>query len=52
MGLGYTANEVAYNVTSITIIERYPTIVELCRCNPWSQILFNNRRITHKIGYD
>lgn len=46
MGLGYTAIEAAKTAESVTTLELDPTVLEVCRCNPWSQGLFNNPKIT------
>lgn len=51
MGLGYTAIEAAKTANHVTVIELDPVVVEICRCNPWSQGLFNNPKITRKIGH-
>ena len=51
MGLGYTATEAAKTANHVTTIELDPTVVEVCRCNPWSQALFDNPKINHKIGH-
>jgi uncharacterized protein len=51
MGLGYTAIEVAKTANHVTTIELDPTVEEVCRCNPWSQALFDNPKITRKIGH-
>lgn len=51
MGLGYTAIEAAKTATHVTVIELDPTVIEICRCNPWSQALFDNPKITRKIGH-
>ncbi len=50
MGLGYTAIEAARSAGQVTTIELDPTVVEVCRHNPWSQDLFDNPRITRLIG--
>lgn len=50
MGLGYTAIEAAKTAEHVTTIELDPTVLEICRRNPWSQALFNNPKITHLIG--
>jgi predicted methyltransferase len=50
MGLGYTAIEAAKSAEKVTVIELDPTVVEVCRHNPWSRGLFNNPRITRLIG--
>lgn len=46
MGLGYTAIEAAKTAESVTTLELDPTVLEICRRNPWSQGLFDNRKIT------
>jgi hypothetical protein len=51
MGLGYTAIQAAKTATHVITIELDPTVVEVCRCNPWSQALFDNPKITRKIGH-
>jgi len=51
MGLGYTAIQAAKTAAHVTTIELDPTVVEICRCNPWSQGLFNNPTITRTIGH-
>lgn len=50
MGLGYTAIEAARGAGHVTTIELDPTVVEVCRHNPWSRELFENPRITRLIG--
>jgi len=50
MGLGYTAVEAAKAADHVTSIELDPTVVEVCRHNPWSRGLFDNPRITRLIG--
>src|SRR2546421_3361049 len=39
MGLGYTAIEASKHAT-VTTIELDPAVLEICRNNPWSQLLF------------
>jgi predicted methyltransferase len=51
MGLGYTAIQAAKTATHVTTIELDPTVVEICRRNPWSQALFDNPQITRRIGH-
>lgn len=51
MGLGYTATQAAKTANHVTTIELDPTVEEVCRCNPWSQALFDNPKITRKIGH-
>lgn len=50
MGLGYTAIEAGRTANSVTTIELDPTVVEVCRLNPWSQELFRNPRIRRLMG--
>ena len=50
MGLGYTAIEAARTAEAVTTIELDPTVLDVCRLNPWSQDLFENDRITRHIG--
>jgi predicted methyltransferase len=50
MGLGYTAIEAAKTAGHVTTIELDPTVLEICRRNPWSQALFDNPRISRVIG--
>ncbi len=50
MGLGYTASMAAETAEHVTTIELDPTVVEVCRANPWSQQLFNNPKIERRIG--
>jgi hypothetical protein len=50
MGLGYTAVEAAKTAVHVTTIELDPTVTEVCRHNPWSQGLFDNPKITRRIG--
>jgi len=49
-GLGYTAIQAARTAESVTTIELDPTVLEICRLNPWSQELFDNPKITQVIG--
>jgi predicted methyltransferase len=50
MGLGYTAIAAAKTAEHVTTIELDPTVVDVCRSNPWSQDLFNRSNITRLIG--
>ena len=50
MGLGYTAIQAAERADHVTTIELDPTVVEVCGCNPWSQPLFDNPKITRLLG--
>lgn len=49
-GLGYTAIEAARTASHVVTIELDPTVLEIIRRNPWSQLLLNNPRITLLIG--
>lgn len=49
-GLGYTAIAAAETAETVTTIELDPTVLELCRLNPWSQRLFDNPRIDQRLG--
>jgi uncharacterized protein len=49
-GLGYTATEAARTATDVTTIELDPTVLEVCRRNPWSQALFDNPKIRQMVG--
>lgn len=49
-GLGYTAIEAARTAEHVTTIELDPAALEVCLRNPWSQILFNNPKITQLMG--
>lgn len=49
-GLGYTALEAAKTAEHVITIELDPAAIEIARLNPWSQALFNNPRITQRIG--
>lgn len=50
MGLGYTAIEAAKTADAVVTVELDPTVLEVCRLNPWSQELFQNPKITRHIG--
>ena len=50
MGLGYTAIEAAKTADQLTTIELDPTVLDICRHNPWSQGLFDSTNITRLIG--
>jgi predicted methyltransferase len=49
-GLGYTAIEAARSASQVTTIELDPTVLEICRDNPWSQALFTGSNIDQRIG--
>lgn len=50
MGLGYTAIEAAKTAVHVTTIELDPTVLDVCRHNPWSHELFTTANITRLIG--
>lgn len=50
MGLGYTAIAAAETAASVLTLELDPTVVEVCRANPWSQALFTHPRITRRVA--
>jgi predicted methyltransferase len=49
-GLGYTAIEAAKTAEHVITIELDPTALEIARLNPWSRDLFDNPKITQRIG--
>ncbi|GAB4451430.1 MAG: methyltransferase domain-containing protein [Armatimonadaceae bacterium] len=49
-GLGYTAIAAAETAIEVVTIELDPTVLEVCRRNPWSEPLFANPLIQQKIG--
>lgn len=49
-GLGYTAIQAARTADHVTTIELDPAALQVARLNPWSQALFDNRKITQLIG--
>ena len=49
-GLGYTTIEAARSAKHVTTIELDPVAFEIARHNPWSQNLFDNPKITQRIG--
>jgi predicted methyltransferase len=49
-GLGYTAIEAARTASHVTTIELDPTVLDICRQNPWSQALFSSPNIEQRIG--
>lgn len=49
-GLGYTAIEASQTANHVTSIELDPAALQVCRLNPWSQALFDNPKITQRIG--
>ena len=51
MGLGYTAIQAAQTAAHVTTIELDPTVLEICRANPWSQQLFTRDNIERHLGH-
>jgi len=49
-GLGYTAIEAAKTADHVVTIELDPAALEIARLNPWSHSLFDNPKITQRIG--
>lgn len=49
-GLGYTAIAAAHHANHVTTIELDPTVLDICRANPWSRELFDHPKITQLIG--
>jgi predicted methyltransferase len=49
-GLGYTAIEASRTAEHVTTIELDPAALQVCRSNPWSQELFDNPKITQRVG--
>jgi hypothetical protein len=49
-GLGYTAIASAESAMEVITIELDPTVLEVCKRNPWSEPLFTHPRIRQKIG--
>ncbi len=49
-GLGYTAIAAAATAEHVTTIEFDPAALEVARLNPWSRHLFDNPKITQRLG--
>ena len=49
-GLGYTAMQAAKTADHVVTVEFDPVVLEVVRCNPWSQDLFTNPKIEQRIG--
>ncbi len=49
-GLGYTAIQASLTAESVITIEFDPAVLEICKLNPWSQALFDNKNIHQIIG--
>jgi predicted methyltransferase len=52
MGLGYTAIAAARrgDVEAVTTVELDPAVLKICSLNPWSQELFDNKKIERTMG--
>jgi predicted methyltransferase len=49
-GLGYTAIQAAKTADKVITIEFDPTVIDICKVNPWSRPLFSNPKIYKVIG--
>jgi len=49
-GLGYTAIQAAKTADKVITIEFDPTVIDICKVNPWSRALFSNPKIQKVIG--
>ncbi|MEZ4737021.1 MAG: methyltransferase domain-containing protein [Caldilineaceae bacterium] len=49
-GLGYTAIQAAKTADHLITVELDPAVIEVARCNPWSQALFTSPNIEQRIG--
>lgn len=49
-GLGYTASEASRTARHVITCELDPGVLEVCEQNPWSQDIFNNPKVTQKVG--
>ena len=49
-GLGYTAIQAAKTADHLISVELDPAVLEVARCNPWSQALFTSPNIEQRIG--
>lgn len=49
-GLGYTAVQAARTADEVITIELDPAVLEIGRLNPWSRELFDNPKISQRIG--
>ncbi|HVC32334.1 MAG TPA: methyltransferase domain-containing protein [Chloroflexota bacterium] len=49
-GLGYTAIEAARTAEQVITVELDPAVLDVARQNPWSKALFDNPRISQRIG--
>jgi hypothetical protein len=49
-GLGYTAIQAARTADKVITIEFDPTVIDICKVNPWSRSLFTDPKIQKVIG--
>lgn len=49
-GLGYTAIEAAKTADHVVTVELDPVALEIAQLNPWSEALFDNPKITQRVG--
>lgn len=49
-GLGYTAIQAAKTANHLITVELDPAVLEVARCNPWSQALFTSPNLEQRIG--
>ena len=49
-GLGYTAIQASQTAQNVITIEFDPAVLQICRLNPWSQALYDNKIIHQIIG--
>ncbi len=49
-GLGYTAIQAAKTADKVITVEFDPTVIDICKLNPWSRPLFTNPKIYKVIG--
>lgn len=49
-GLGYTAIQAASSAEKVITVEFDPTVLSLCRMNPWSSALFTDPGISRIVG--
>jgi len=49
-GLGYTAVMAARTAERVITVELDPAVLDIAQANPWSRDLFDNPRITQRIG--
>jgi len=49
-GLGYTAIQAARSAAKVITVEFDPTVLSICRMNPWSAELFTDPKISRIVG--